>query len=110
MIQTENVVLCGANSYEEKYYFNPVFQKLPQAIRDELQVMCVLYTEKCGGILTLEYLKDGSLVFKTIADDFDYLYDEIEAGIQIRALREEKEELLSSLEQFYRVVVLHETD
>ena len=26
----ERVVLCGANSYEEKYYLNPDFEQLPQ--------------------------------------------------------------------------------
>lgn len=25
----EKVVLCGANSYEEKYYLNPDFEQLP---------------------------------------------------------------------------------
>ena len=25
----EKVVLCGANSYEEKYYLNPDFDQLP---------------------------------------------------------------------------------
>jgi len=110
MVTSENIVLCGANSYEEKYYFNQVFQTLPVAVQKELQIMCVLFTEEVGGILTLEYLKDGSLVFKTMADDGDYLYDEIEAGLQVRKLREEKQELLEALEQYYKVLILHETD
>ena len=32
-------VLCGANSYNEKYYFNEKFANLPQAVKDELHVM-----------------------------------------------------------------------
>ena len=40
----ENVVLCGANSYEEKYYFNRDFDSLPQEVKDELRILCVLYT------------------------------------------------------------------
>ena len=28
----DRVVLCGANSYEEKYYLNPDFEQLPQSI------------------------------------------------------------------------------
>ena len=35
----EKVVLCGANSYEQKYYFNQDFGKLPEQIRQELQIM-----------------------------------------------------------------------
>ena len=40
----ENTVLCGANSYEQKYYFNQDFDSLPESVKRELQVMCVLYT------------------------------------------------------------------
>ena len=52
---TDKVVLCGANSYEQKYYFNEEFQSLPQSVKDELHIMCVLFTEDVGGILTMEY-------------------------------------------------------
>ena len=76
----ERTVLCGANSYEEKYYFNEEFDAIPQGVKDELKIMCVLFTEDCGGILTLEFEKDGTLLFCTRADDYDYLYDEIETG------------------------------
>ena len=33
----ENLVLCGANSYVEKYYFNEQFSGLPEAVKQELQ-------------------------------------------------------------------------
>ena len=56
----ENIVLCGASSYEQKYYFNPDFNSLPESIKQELQIMCVLYTEDIGGILTLEFDEDGN--------------------------------------------------
>ena len=36
--KTENLVLCGANSYEQKYYLNEAFAKLPQSIKEELQI------------------------------------------------------------------------
>ena len=39
------VVLCGANSYEQKYYFNKDFSSLPRNPK-ELHVMCVLFTER----------------------------------------------------------------
>ena len=56
----DSVVLCGANSYEEKYYFNKEFDALPQAVKDELRILCVLYTEDIGGILLLEFDPQGS--------------------------------------------------
>ena len=49
----ENITLCGASWYEQKYYFNPAFDKLPKSVKDELQIMCVEFTEDVGGVLTL---------------------------------------------------------
>ena len=103
-------VLCGANSYEEKYYFNQKFQNIPQDIQDELHIMCVLFTEETGGILTLEFLPDGQLVFRTRVDDYDYYYDEIEAGLQIRKLQKEKQDLLEALELYYKTFFLSGKD
>ena len=107
-MEGERVVLCGANSYEAKYYFNEAFSAIPRSVRDELKIMCVLFTEDCGGILTLEFAPDGTLLLCTRADDYDYLYDEIEMGLQIRRIQEEKKELLESLELYYKAVFLKE--
>ena len=104
----ENIVLCGASSYEQKYYFNPDFNSLPESIKQELQIMCVLYTEDIGGILTLEFDGDGNLQFKTEALDADAMYDEIGSVLKIKKLQTEKKELLESLELYYRVFFLGE--
>ncbi len=106
--ETMGVVLCGANSYEEKFYFNEQFSNIPSDIKDELKAMCVLFTEEVGGILTLEFLADGRLVFRTRVDDYDFYYDEIESGLQISRLQKEKEKLLEALELYYRAMVLKE--
>ena len=104
----ENIVLCGASSYEQKYYFNPDFNSLPESIKQEFQIMCVLYTEDIGGILTLEFDEDGNLQFKTEALDADAMYDEIGSVLKIKKLQTEKKELLESLELYYRVFFLGE--
>lgn len=104
----ENIVICGASSYEQKYYFNPDFNSLPESIKQELQIMCVLYTEDIGGILTLEFDEDGNLQFKTEALDADAMYDEIGSVLKIKKLQTEKKELLESLELYYRVFFLGE--
>ena len=57
----KNVVLCGASAYEQKYYFNQDFDSLPESVKQELHIMCVLYTEEIGGILTLEFDDNGIL-------------------------------------------------
>lgn len=104
----EHVVLCGASSYEQKYYFNERFSALPESIRQELQIMCVLFTEDVGGVLTIEFDEEGNLEFKVMADDGDYLFDEIGSGLKVKQYRLEKRELLESLELFYRVFFLGE--
>ena len=104
----ENVVLCGASAYEQKYYFNQDFASLPETIKQELQVMCVLYTEDVGGILTLEFDENGNLQFKTEATDSDFRYDEIGSVLKIKQLQSEKRELLESLEMYYCVFFLGE--
>jgi len=106
MAETSNVVLCGANSYNQKYYLNREFDRLPETIKEELQVMCVWFTEDIGGILTLEFEPDGSLVMRTEADESDYYYDEIGAGMKLHQMQVQKRELMESLELFYRLVIL----
>ena len=104
----ENVVLCGANSYEQKFYLNPDFEKLPESICDELKIICVSFTEDVGGILTFEFEEDGTLILKTIADDADYLYDEIGAGLKIHQLQRTQKELFEQLETYYRIQFMKE--
>lgn len=102
----ENSVLCGSNSYEKKYYLNPAFDKLPETIKDELKIMCVLFTEDVGGILTIEFDDDGSVFFRTEADEEDLLYDEIGSGLKIKQYQYEKAELLEALSLYYKIVIL----
>ena len=104
---SENTTLCASSAYDKKYYFNPDFGKLPSNIQKELQIMCVIFTEECGGILTLEFDKEGELLIRTEADESDYLYDEISAGMLVNQMRKEKEELFEALERFYKVFFIY---
>lgn len=104
----EKIVLCGANAYEKKYYFNDQFQKIPQSIKEELQIICVLFTQEVGGIFTLAFEEDGTLVMETDAAPEDYYYDEVSSGLLIREIRRTRQELLESLSLYYRVMILGE--
>lgn len=104
----EKVTLCGASAYEQKYYFNEDFSALPDSVKDELHIMCVLYTEEIGGVLTLEFDEDGRLEFRVEALEADAMFDEIGSVLRIKQLRRDKEELLESLELYYRVFFLGE--
>lgn len=104
----EKVVLCASSAYEKKFWLNDDFKMLPEQIKQELKIMCVLFTEDVGGILSLEYEEDGTLVFRTDADENDFLYDEIGSVLKIKQLQREKAELLESLELYYKVFFLGE--
>ncbi len=104
----DRVVLCGANSYEEKYYLNPDFDQLPQSIKDELKIMCVLYVHDVGGILTLVFEDDGSLQLEVTSEEFDPTFDEIGSQLKIKEIQREKQELLEALQIFYKVFFLGE--
>ena len=103
-----NTVLCGANAYEQKYYFNEKFNGLPESIKDELHIICVLFTEEVGGIITFEYDEEGNLSLKTNADEEDILYDEISSGLLVKEVLRKKQELMESLTLYYRVFILGE--
>lgn len=104
----DRVVLCASSAYEKKFYLSEDFQGLPDTVKDELKIMCVLYTEDVGGILELVFDEDGTLLFETSADESDLLYDEIGSALKIKQLQDTKKELLEALEMYYRVFFLDE--
>lgn len=108
MSERERIVLCGASAYEQKYYFNRMFEKIPKSIQDELHIICVLFTEEVGGVITFVFEPDGSLSIETEAAEDDYMYDEISSGLLVGKIRSTKQELLESLDLYYRVFIKHE--
>ena len=104
----ERIVLCGANAYEQKYYFNEKFNGIPESIKDELHIICVLFTEEVGGIFTIVFEQDGSISLETQAEEDDIYYDEISSGLLVSEIRRKRQELLESLSLFYRVFILKE--
>lgn len=104
----EKVVLCGANAYEEKYYFNEQFAGIPKSIQDELRVICVLFTQEAGGVFTIAFDEEGDLLLETDAHEDDITYDEITSGLLIGEVRRKRIDLLESLSMFYRAFILKE--
>ena len=104
----EKVVLCGANSYEEKYYLNPDFEQLPDDVKNELKIMCVLYVHDVGVILTLVFEENGELCFEVTSDDFDPMFDDIGSQFGVKQLQRDKQDLLQALQLYYKVFFLGE--
>ena len=89
----ENQVLCACSAYEQKFYLNPRYESLPEGIKEELKILSVMLTADVGG---------GSLYMSTTAKENDFFYDEIGSYLKIKQMRQEHEELFSSLEEYYR--------
>ncbi len=106
----DETVLCAASAYTQKYYFNPEFDLIPENVKEELNILCVLFTEEVGGNLILRFEEDGELLLEASAAEDDLLYDEIGSGLKIRQIRREQAELLESLETFYRTFFLDEEE
>ncbi len=108
-MEEKRIVLCGANAYEQKYYFNEKdFGLIPDSIKEELHIMSVLFTEEVGGVFTIVFEEDGSVSLETNADEDDIYYDEISSGLLVSEIRRKREELLESLSLYYRIFILHE--
>ena len=104
----EEIVLCAASSYERKFYLNPEFDALPESIRQELQIMCVMYTEDVGGVLMVVFDEEGRLELKVDREEEDFLFDEIGSVLKIKQIQQKRRELFESLELFFRVFYLGE--
>lgn len=104
----EKMVLCGANSYDMKYYFNEKFNGIPESVKNELHILCVLFTEEVGGIFTIGFDEEGNVLLETNADDDDIYYDDISSGLMVAEVRRQRRELLESLSIYYRVFILKE--
>lgn len=104
----EKIVLCGANAYDKKYYFNEQFKGIPESIKNELHIICVLFTEEVGGIFTIEFEQDGGISMRTEYAEDDFLYDDVSSGLLVSEIRRKRQELFESLSLYYRVFILHE--
>ncbi len=104
----DEVVLCGSSAYTKKFYLNSDFENLPDQIKNDLKILCVLYTEDVGGTPQLVFNKEGSLIFHTECEENDFLYDEIGSVLKMKQLQQTKQDLFEALEMFYKVFFLGE--
>lgn len=104
--EANEVVLCVSNAYQKKFYLNENFNGLPQSIRDELKIMCVIYTEDIGGVLELVFDEAGNLELRTSCEEGDFCYDEIGSVLKIKQLQQRKKGIAEALEMYYKVLYL----
>ena len=100
------MVLCAANKYKMKYFFNKNFDKIPQSMKEELHVISVLFAQEVGGIFKIVFEEDGDISIETEAEEDDLLYDDISAGLMVAEIKRTRQEMFESLSMFYKVFIL----
>lgn len=104
----DRIVLAASSSYDRKYFFNQEFEVLPESIREDIQVMMVMFTMEIGGILTMLFDEDGHMFIESECDEEDILYDEIGADLKIKEMTNDHQELFQNLAMFFKVFYLGE--
>lgn len=107
-MEEKKIVLCGASAYEKKYYFNEQFNGIPESVKEELHIICVLFTEEVGGVFTIAFAEDGNVILGTEAEESDIYYDEVGSGLLVGEVRRNRQELFESLRLYYKVFILKE--
>lgn len=102
------MVLCAANKYEMKYFFNKNFERIPKSIKDELHIISVLFVQEIGGIFKIVFEEDGDITIETESVEDDFLYDDISAGLMVAEIKRTRQEMFESLRMFYKVFILKE--
>jgi hypothetical protein len=100
------VVLCGANAYNKKYFLNPDFLRLPDQVKKELNILCVMFTQQQSGTFSMGFDEDGKLLLSTEHEPGDVKYDEASCEEAVRQIQEDKSELIWQLTLFYNVLML----
>ena len=77
-------------------------------VKDELKIMCVMYTEEVSGIIQMIYDEEGALRIEVDHNEDDLLYDEIGSALEVKRMQRERTELFEALETYYKVVFLGE--
>ena len=92
----------------QREHINWTFDGLPENVKEELHILCVLFTEEVGGIFTIVFTPEGDVEMETQAEEGDLLYDEISCGLMIKEIRRKKQDLFQSLSAYYKIKILHQ--
>ena len=101
-------VLAAASREQQKYFFEPEFEALPQTIKSEIKNICIIMAERLGCTFLICFENSGDILFEIIKNKGDVDFDEIGADLEIKSLKSEKKELLKSLKLWYVINMTEE--
>lgn len=97
----KKLVVC-VSPYQQKYYFEPEFNDIPDAIKEELKEAVAQMANKINGIISVGFNEECNLFIEQTAED-NVFVDEIGAALEIKRFQSEKQELIKSLKMWYMV-------
>lgn len=97
----KQLVIC-ASPYQHKYYFEPKFEDIPTAIKEELIEVVSQMAEKINGIISIRFNEVGDIFIDQTSEE-DVFVDEIGAALEIKKFQTEKKELIKSLKMWYMI-------
>lgn len=101
MKKDNKTTLCIASCYNRKFFFNPDYDFIPQAVKTELKAICSSMAEKLHGFFEIGFYQNGDFYIGAFGADDDFDFDEIGAGLEISRIEKEKKELFKSLQLCY---------
>lgn len=94
--------IIAAASYEnQKYFFEPEFGGLPEEIKNEIRIICVVMAQRLGCSFIMGFKDTGDVYFEIVKPEAAYDFDDIGADLEIKSLLKEKEELIKALKIWY---------
>lgn len=96
---SKQMIVC-ASPHTHKYYFEPKFSDIPQAIQEELTEAVANIGEKVNAVIAIGFYEDGDIYIEQTQED-DVFVDEIGAELEIKRFQKEKKELLKALKLWY---------
>lgn len=96
-------VLAAANSEQQKYYLEPAFSFLPDAVKEDLKKICVVLAEKLRCTFVVGFEENGDLYFETVKREDDFDFDDIGAELEIKKIQREELELFRAIELWYTI-------
>ncbi len=99
----EKKVLAAASYAEQKYFLEPAFDGLPDTIKDEIKIVCVVLAQKLCCTFLLGFYEDGEIYFETVVPRDMIDFDEIGAELEIKALKQDKAELWKALKLWFLI-------
>lgn len=97
----KQIVVC-ASPHQHKYFFEPKFNDMPLAIKEELTECVAAIAEKVNAVITLGFREDGNFFIEQ-TEECDVFADEIGAELEIKKFQTEKAELLKSMRLWYMI-------